>query len=657
MRVNDQELENLMNANIEPSAQWQATALENIKKSVTDSNSIGINNSNLNFISYTMLKRKFVVMGIVFLTLLTVLVATGLTILNLRNNQDILDQKAILAKIAQNNPNYAQSLNSLSSASGLAGDAASESYRADLKMIGPGYPINSDYNYYYSKSTTSRGPAFGSCSYGVDTSTIVFVPVYESYTYNDGTTYHSKYVGYNEDNSINTLSISKSSTTENLYEYEDITYLGGSYAVKTVNRMDYTSSYLSPKRDQIEPMLLEDSSGLKEEVSNSNSATTSIVADVPSYFGDNANVVRTETINGRNYYVVEYSYETDCSGGMTIERWQSDSATQMSTLFTVTYASVDTYQILKTETYINSVQANNLMESFENVNDNANIDFASVESNFAFTINVPIREVDVSSITNPVVTYDPDAEVQKAVDFAISKKLTIVLPSDTVENQYIYLNYGPTEALVKTDSYYNDREFYPAGSLGDQMYNSYNGISDLSIQRYYPLSLGSVSYSRGDTSYSLSIFENSDDEMTILNSYLYGDLRNKNESTVVVSINGDQVNARLYSYEIEQPGMSIMPYSTSLDSNLVQPEACTEDCFVKQYVLMFDYGNNKYSLQEYNYALSNVTEFTPELEGVFKSLSGVNDSNQIRDIINSSMNGIYENGSSGSEVDPVRPLM
>lgn len=657
MKVNDQELENLMNANIEPSTQWQATALENIKKSVTDSNPIGINNSNLNFISYTMLKRKFVVMGIVSLTLLTVLVATGLTVLNLRNNQNILDQKAILAKIAQNNPNHGQALNSLSSASGLAADSASESYSADLRMIGPGYPINSDYNYYYSKSTTSRGPAFGSCNYGVDTSTIVFVPVYESYTYNDGTTYHSKYVGYNEDNSINTLSISKSSTNENLYEYEDISYAGGSYAVKTVNRMDYTSSYLSPQRDQIEPMLLEDSSGLKEEVSNSNSATTSMVTDVPIYFGDNANVVRTETINGRNYYVVEYSYETDCSGGITIDRWQSDSATQMSTLFTVTYASVDTYQVLKTETYINSVSADNLMESFENVNDNANIDFASVESNFVFTVNVPIREVDVSTVAGPVITYDPEAEVQKAVDFAISKDLTIVLPSDAVENQYIYLNYGVEDTFVKSDSYYNDREFYPAGSLGDRMYNSYNGIADLSIQRSYPLSLGSVSYSKGDTSYSLSIYENTEDEMTVLNSYLYSDLRNKNESTVVVSINGEQVNARLYSYELDQPGMSVMPYSTTLDSNLVQPESCTEDCFAKQYVLMFDYGNNKYSLQEYNYAMTNEVEFTTEAEGLFKSLSAVRESDQIKDIINSSMNGTYENGSSGSEVDPVRPLM
>lgn len=657
MKVNDEELENLMKANIEPPTQWQVTALENIKKSVTDSNTIGINNSNLNFISHIMLKRKFVVMGIVFLTLLTVLVATGVTVLNLRNNQGISDQKEILSKIAQNNPNFGRSLNTLSSAAGLAADTASESYIGDMKMIAPGYPINSDYSYYYSKSTTSRGPAFGSCSYGMDTSAIVYVPIYESYTYNDGTTYYSKHVGYNQDNSINTLSISKSTSNETSYEYEDITYYGGSYAVKTFSKTDYGSSQVRPLTDQVEPMVLEDTPEVKQEAADSNATTyTPAIVDVPSYFGEEANIIRTQNIDGKDYYVVQYSYEADCSGGMNQNLWQSDSAPQKSTLYTLTYANVDTYQILRTETYINSVDAGNLMESFENINDNANIDFASVESNFVFTLDVPVREVDVSSVSGPVTTYDPDAEVQKAVDFGVAKNLTLVLPEGQVSNQYVYFNYGMDDIYVQTTTaYYSDREFYPAGELGDKMFNSYNGISSSSMLRSYPLSLGAVSYSIGDASYNLNVYENSEDEMTILNSFLYGELRNKNESTVAVSINGELIDARLYSYETEQyGGISAMPFGSTVDSTLVAPDSCTEDCFTKQYVLIFDYGTNKYALQEYNYAVSTAVEFTQEADGIFKSLSVSNELNQIRDLINNSIKGTYVNS---SEVAPAGPAL
>jgi len=653
MKINDEELKSLMGkTNIEIDSQWQTTSLENIKKSVTDSNNFGTNNSNLNFISNIMMKRKIVIMGVIFLSLLSVFAVVGLAVTNLRITQNVLNDKDILAKISMANPGLNQSRSAYSSATGA--NAISE-LSQDAKLIAPGYLPESDYNYYYSKSSTKRGPAFDSCNYGVDQSSIVYVPTYESFNYNDNSTYYSKYVGYNEDGSINTLSISKSLTTDSTYEYEDITYFGGDYAIKTVNKTQIDDSLTRPLEDTAEPMLLESSPA--ESVNND--ASTSVVTDYPNYFGDSASVKRTETINGKDYYIIEYSYEVNCDGFVSLDRWESNSVEDKKTLYTVTYASVDSYQILKTETYFNSVEPANLMDTTESMNENVNIDFSSVASNFEFTSNVPIREIDTSSQSATVSTYDPDTEVQKSLAFAKSEDLTLVLPLVSATNQYIYLNHtSPEDYIATTNGYYPDRSFYPAGEIGDKMYNSYNGITSALSIGTVPLSLGSISYTINDSSYNLSIYANSVEEKKVLNSFLYTDLQNKNEEIVNITIGGELVEATLYSFEVDQPEYSTLPYIDSMSETTVAPpaDACTQDCLVKQYILVFNYDNNKYALQEYTYISGNTqTEFNTTIDGMFEALSAssATDLVEIETLLNNSIKGTYVDGSTGGEVTPV----
>lgn len=650
MRINDSDLENLIKkTNIEPPAQWQTMALENLKKSVTKENNRGINNSNLNFISQFMTKRKIAVLSLVGVSLLAVTAVATFAIFYLQTPKTTLTSKQILERISMNNPNFTLTQNTIASTaeSFNASDAASS------KLIAPGLPINSEFNYYYSKTTTTRGPAFNSCNYGIDQSEVLFVPTYESFSYNTDNANYSKYIAYNSDNSVNNYSLSTSNQAQDKYTYQNIIFFGGSYAVRTSGEYstDVRPLSVSAEPGVEEPMLKNESSLSSSDSVSSNEATT-LPAEPINYFGDSAEVLRTETINGKDYYVVQTSYEVNCAGYININRWDNDTAQDNKTMFTLTYANTQDYQILKTETYINSVSSDNLIEATETINQNADIDFESVSSNFNFEFNVPIIDIQIDNST-AVNTYNPDDEVRKTMDYIKAENISVVVPSVSVINQYAYFNYSTKDTFfVQTDSYYTDRNFYPAGTLGDSMFNAYNGIAI----NYFntPLALGTVSYSKDDTSYSVNIYSSNDDEKAILNSMLWSDISNKSQTSTNITINGQSITANLYSYEIDQP--NILPYMDIMPVD-GGSNGCVENCIRKQYVLIFSYGNNKYALTESSFASGSVDSiYDPAVDGNFNGYNPVNEDGltKINELVTNSVKGTYI--TDPGVVEPARPL-
>ena len=650
MKLTDSELENLMiGENIEPSAQWQSIALDNIKKTVTENENIGINNSNLNFISNIMNKRKFIVIGIVFSALIATVGVTGLAVLTLRSPQKALDQKNILEQISLNNPSFTTAQTSRSNLSTM-----NESYAAgdvtSSKLIAPGLPYISDFNYSYSKTTITRGPAFNSCSYGMDQSEVLFVPTYESFNYYDEGSSYSKYTSYDNNNQVTNYYLSSSTQTEAKYTYQNIIYFGGSYAVRMSGEYDNS---IQPLSVSTEPSAVDDSmlrdESTKESVNDSVSSDTTLPTEPINYFGDTAEVLRTETINGKQYYVIQTSYQTDCSGYVNLNRWDNQTVEDNRTMYSLTYANTEDYQILKTETYVDSVNAGNLVESTEITSQNTNIDFASVSSNFNFEFNVPVKDIEVDTTTT--IEYDPAAEIQKSMEYIKSENLTVLVPAESVINQYAYFNYNTKGSyLSEIDSYYSDRNFYPAGALGDEMFNSFNGLTSISTSVL--LAQGSVSYSKDETSYTVTIYSADEDEKDILNSMLWSDIQNKSEAATTVTVNGTSVAANLYSYEIDQP--SIMPYVDYMEGSV--PYECTEDCFRKQYVLVFSYGNNKYSLVESSFNYGTVESvFDTVVDGSFTAYTPSNtaDLAKIEQLVTSSMNGTYVDG---GVIEPALPL-
>ena len=187
------------------------------------------------------------------------------------------------------------------------------------------------------------------------------------------------------------------------------------------------------------------------------------------------------------------------------------------------------------------------------------------------------------------------------------------------------------------------------------MYNTTNGLADLS-KNSAPVALGSLSYTTGNFSYNSNIYPKSEEDKKILNGLLWSDIRNKNESDVMVTVNDSQVPAKLYSFEINQP--EVIPYA-AVEGGPVQPVGgCTTDCFKKQYILIFEYKNNKYSFQEFAFsAESNDLTYSPSEDGVFKSYSSNSSSDlvQIQDLLTRSIKGTYVDGSTGSGGTVVEP--
>jgi hypothetical protein len=588
-------------------------------------------NINFNF----MFKAKILITALVVLVFVVILSTVGIAVYSYNSSQKRANDQEILSKISRNNPNYNERLGSFTA--NATGAGLRENSALDSKLIAPGYPypiVDGEFNYYYTKTTATRGGAFNSCNYGYDQSQFLFVPTSESFNFNDGSNFYSKYSSFNSDGSLNSLTISKSKTSDTTYEYEDITYLGGSYAVRTTSKSEIAVPLPMPIE---EPQPLPSEEPVTKEMQDTSVSTD--VSSTTSIFGDNANIIRTENINGKDYYVIQYSYEADCLGN-TVDRWAATTPNK-STIYTLSYASVDTYEILKTETYLNSVSESNLMERYETLNQRANIEFSSIASNFEFNFNVPIKDIDYNNI-GQYPEYDANAEVQKAINFAKDENITLLLP-ETGESQYVYLNYAVNQQPVPATNHYGDRSFYPVGAIGDQMFNSYNGIVNTTLLNT-STSLGTVTYANLSTenSYNLNIYSQSEDDRKILNGFLYSSIRNQNESQVQVSVNGVLVDATLYSYESDQPDFTILPYSTrsAVDTLPVEESACTQDCFKKDYILIFSFNNNKYALQEYNYSRSEGVEFEAS-DAIFKSLSSSVESEfvQIRTLIENSMKG------------------
>lgn len=624
MKINDNELENLMkSSSIEPDSLWQQTALEKIKKSVTKTSFVGINNSNLNFISLHMFKRKVLAMSVLSFAMLSAVVVAGIYIFNLQTTRQRPTNSEILSLIAKNNPTYNQGnraqTNSVGNLAPLAAEASfsSDSRRTSMPSLLPA----SEFNYTYSKSLYTRGPSFGACNYGIDQSNFVFVPRYESYSYFSEAGSYNKSLGFNEDGTINSYYLSKAETTSNLSRYETISYLGGTYAARTVDEFTFdpvlNTPMAEPRAIQEEVMPVEGDASVSSDVS------------ILPFPGVDANIIGTRVFNGKEYYVMEYSYDMDCSGGAVNNLWDSNFQPQTRKMYVQNLADMETYEIVRTETYIDSVSDANLVDASENTFEQSNVDFASVASNFEFEFNVPIRDFTTQQVDAPVVEYDPEGEIQKSLNFAKDRNLSVLFATEGLTTDpYVYFNYYAFNTVAQpviSNTYYSDRAFFPQGSIGDKMFNSYNGVSSISLYTPSVQSLGSSSYSKGDSSYNINIYDSSLDQKDILNSMLWGELRNKNETATTVIINGEVVLATLYSYDVKQAYLSpAVDYVTGFPVDGV--EGCEGDtCFQRQYILIFAYNNSLYAIQEYNYS-SNVAavDYDLTLDGTFRALNAGN---------------------------------
>lgn len=638
------------------------------------------------FNSIFMNKRKlfvFGLLGLAFLALIGTSVLAFMLLSRTNTGLSAAEQLAILRRIALNNPSYSQLATAGSAAeNALAAAPLGTSLSSDRMMIAPGWIANPDANYFYSKTSITRGPAFEQCTYGINLQDDIFIPVVESYNFFDESNYYSKYVGYNQDGSINNYSLSTSENNGVTYRSENYTYLGGSYAVRNVYEYPVDSqgqlragqTSVSPVAvdtgvtDVVDPVSIPVSA--PEEIEPTPETPTEEVPpiDPTEYFGPDVQIIGMQNINGRDYYIIQHSYQADCAGYQNKSRWEFDIQQDIRTIYSVSYADAENYQIARVDNYLDYVGNDRLMESSttETVNEKRTV--AELSISFNFDLNVPVRDIVINTTSPDVLIYDPESELQKQVDYARNTNIDVLLPNATdATNQSLYISNYDFSTVDNSSNYYADRAFYPLGELGDKMFAMYNGSFLFTSPYYYPTTVGTVSYTLGTSNYSINIYNNQEDNIKIVDSFLWSELRNKMETQVSVSINGEVVSGTLYSYEYSQGG-TIMPLAAEsqarddVATSLIAPapdvpiNLCGQDeCWYTDYILVFEFGNNKYALKEYSNT-GMVDSITYDLAADNAEFSAYNTSNSsdfqvIETLLRDSLKPVASSSGEGSMPD------
>src|SRR5690606_11754113 len=146
-------------------------------------------------------------------------------------------------------------------------------------------------------------------------------------------------------------SLSKNTSTSS----EQIEYKGGSYAVRTSYTYDASVRAVDLPADT-QP---ESSINLLETTKPDYKAL------IHHYFRPDADIVNVVSENVREYYVVQYTYKTDCSGA-AYERVTADVYNPNNlpdTIVVHNYVSTDNFVIQRTLNYLGSADNSNLINT------------------------------------------------------------------------------------------------------------------------------------------------------------------------------------------------------------------------------------------------------------------------------------------------------
>ncbi len=512
------------------------------------------------------------------------------------------ERQRVLSNVIANNSEAALTSNSLKStnntptyenAPNLANDSAvaMEEPSPD-KLSAPGMliaPPKEPETFAYTKTKIKYGPKVAECkSYGIaDEAKEANSESYEYYF--DNYKYFSKNFS-KIDGVLQYYYINKSYENRS----ENIEYYGGNFAIKTVATYDTVSSTGTLAIPLIENEIGDD---------------VNVEDQIKNIFGNDVIILKPE--NDDSYYVIEYQHEINCL---------IDSNENLDTLITRSYIKSDSFEIFKTQTYLNIVSKENLLDTTNIDSKEEKKDYSDVSDKFEFEYDVPIKEERITS-------FNPYNNVEKVKDetlkYLSENNLKILVPVKTFANETLY---APTAVTTKiergldTFEYKNlrdDRDFYPKGSYGDELYNniiqSYLGTSQL------------LSYGFYDTNSSLNIEVYKDDvAIDELLKNLIGEVDSDslNKSTLKITIDGKQFSVNVFEYTYEN---SIRPMPPSAEGAMpVEPPDClTGSCgYTIQKINFVEFNGYFYKLDYYDYSngLTNNTLSITE----FKSLDSKN---------------------------------
>jgi len=543
-------------------------------------------------------------------------------------------KQAILEAIIKNNSAslFNRNQSATPTSSGLAADAASSFAPLILR------PNPTDYTYRHSTVILESGPAATTCKIFTSSTTQPYST--ESFDfYGDNNSYNSKQISKDKNGNLIDYYLNNSTATTS----ESISYKGGSYAAKT--SYDYsrvqnfngaTSLEVAPdaatKPDEPTPTGApeDNSSSVSSEPSDTTTVDTNDV--ITQYFGPDADIVDTVTKNGKTYYILQYSYQTNCNQDMKylplLDSVTSNYSTQSTSDKIIVQNLVDstTFEVISNSNYLTSVSTANLLNSYTTTIETNNSTFDQVSDKFTFEYDVPVKTIVYSN-------YDPSKEAQNVIDYLSKNSMTLLLLDlSGAKLQSAYSIPASQDANIDTNYFY-DRNFYPSGSLGDQMFNEAKGTTNGYI--YSNLTLSYLfTQSTNDYYIGVDVYPSSADETKLLP--VASD--NVTIQDFNLDVDGTTLTAKLYTTKYETFAKEPIAPNQSEPSIISQPSYSTKQVYV-------EYKGFKFVIlmpTQDNFDLSTLK---------FKSISTSNSAqmSSLGEDIKSAYNNIYNGaGTSGS---------
>lgn len=367
------------------------------------------------------------------------------------------------------------------------------------------------------------------------------------------------------------------STPENS---DNLDYKGGKYAVRSTYKyapVDSSTSAEMPAVEYKDPGV--NYSPL--EVRNPETqepVELDIEAQIRQFFGEDVDIVGMEEIEGKKYYLLEYSYETPCDIDYSkmpivnkVDFWNGEyyeeqkNNTKNEKIVIRNYVDVADYSIYKSSSYLESSQDGNLIYSYITEVDKSESSYEKALEVTEIELAVPIKEYKYDGSTTE---YDARAQNKKVVDYIDSKKYPVVdlsgmgyIISNVYSNDYYVQN-------VQVDDFSEllmNRDFYPEGELGDRIYELYTGYNKTYV--YEAPALVEYIYktatlpTEGDVSNELysnltaSIAKKSFSDLEIINSLIYSPVKTKSIEDYELTVNGVKLVAKLYKYQTQYEGI------------------------------------------------------------------------------------------------------
>lgn len=557
-----------------------------------------------------------IVLPVGFLTILIASLASATAFVyfkdkNKENTQ--IDQQAVLRKILQNNSQT--TLAPKNEISNISGDAANEKMAANLgasdlsystSMI---YPmIERDYTYSETQTEVKAGAAKERCSIyqflseGKFVSTEFFKDNVSSY----------EYAYYDNDGDLLDYSL----TTNDGYSYY---FKNGDYAVRIKNDASILPYTKEVTEDQALPI---DGIGDGEIVDDG----TELEPSINDFFGADAKV-ENATLNGKDYYKVIWSYETDCSQPMydilTTRIYNPNDSEIKSidqhVIWTEAYVEKDSFFIVEQREFLDDINNNNLISSTKTSMTKTNQEFTEVSSQFSFDFGVEVKEIVYPQ-------YDPQKEAEKVYNYVTKNNIPLLRPlNEAFKMSYSYSNKAILEPENNGIDFYSDRNFYPDNSKGQKMYDDTTKLYQTSVDTNYvqanletSFTLDSVQY---PTSITIGVYDSIEENGKIANSLKYFGTTNEElptpTSTQTFDWNGKTITREIYKAEMN----SINVDTSDGKEALIAPDSYVSE--TEGYVVIFDYDNNtkiaisiEIKIGESIDSHINLTNFAPE---VYKS--------------------------------------